>query len=69
MLADYEQLVSLLASGLNDKVIASQLEISSRTLDRRVKALMEGLGTRTRFQTGWRAGYVAAKSDMERDKN
>lgn len=64
VLGNYGQLVSLLASGLNDKAIASQLEISPRTLDRRVKALMEGLDTRTRFQAGWRAGYVAAKNDM-----
>jgi DNA-binding CsgD family transcriptional regulator len=50
-----EQLISLLASGLNDKAIAYQAKISAATLNRRLAELMKSLGTRTRFQLGWRA--------------
>jgi DNA-binding NarL/FixJ family response regulator len=58
--AESEQLVSLLAGGLNDKTIASELGISTRTLDRRILTLMRSLGARTRFQAGW----VAARRDL-----
>lgn len=54
-LANIEHLVPLLASGLNDKVIADQLGISKRTLDRYMKEFMAGLDARTRFQAGWLA--------------
>jgi DNA-binding NarL/FixJ family response regulator len=47
------QLLALLAGGLNDKAIASELDVSTRTLDRRILKLMRGLGARTRFQAGW----------------
>jgi hypothetical protein len=50
-----EQLVALLAAGLNDKGIAYQTGISAATLNRRVSELMKSFGTRTRFQLGWRA--------------
>jgi sugar-specific transcriptional regulator TrmB len=52
---DFEQLLPLLAAGLNDKTSASELGISVRTLERRILELMEGLGARTRFQAGWLA--------------
>jgi sugar-specific transcriptional regulator TrmB len=52
-------LVSLLAAGLNDKTIAHELEISERTLGRRVGELMESLDARTRFQAGWLAALRA----------
>lgn len=48
-------LVQLLASGLNDKLIASEMGVSRSTLDRRMQALRESLGARTRFQAGWQA--------------
>ena len=40
---------------LNDKTIAHELDISIRTLDRRVVELLKGLDARTRFQAGWLA--------------
>lgn len=52
---DADRLVALLASGLNDKVIADDLGMSARTLDRRIVDLMKGLNARTRFQAGWLA--------------
>jgi DNA-binding CsgD family transcriptional regulator len=53
------QLLSLLLSGLPDKAIASQLGISLRTLQRRIKALMETTGTANRTQLAW---YAAQQS-------
>ncbi|HEY0199321.1 MAG TPA: helix-turn-helix domain-containing protein [Rhodanobacter sp.] len=50
-----EQLIPLLAAGLNDKAIAYQAGISATTLNRRIAELMKSSGTRTRFQLGWRA--------------
>lgn len=50
---EINSLVQLLAVGLNDKTIAGELEISMRTLTRRIFDLMQDLGARTRFQAGW----------------
>ncbi len=47
------ELMSLLAAGLNDKTIAYDLNISKRTLERRIAELTHALGARTRFQVGW----------------
>jgi hypothetical protein len=52
---EIEQLIPLLATGLNDKAIAYELGISAATLTRRISELMKSMGTRTRFQLGWRA--------------
>lgn len=52
---DMEDLVTLMAAGLNDKRIASELDISVRTLRRRTAELMKALDARTRFQAGWLA--------------
>ncbi len=49
------ELSPLLAAGLNDKAIAYDLGISTRTLERRVLELMTHLNVRTRFQAGWAA--------------
>ncbi|UMG93554.1 helix-turn-helix domain-containing protein [Nocardioides sp. TF02-7] len=49
------RLLTLLASGMKDEAIARQLELSSRTVGRRVADLMETLGARTRFQAGVQA--------------
>lgn len=48
-------LISLMAAGLNDKTIAYDLNISKRTLERRIAELMQVLNARTRFQVGWLA--------------
>jgi hypothetical protein len=49
---DDRRVLALLASGLKDVSIASQLGVSARTIERRVTKLMELLGVRTRFQLG-----------------
>lgn len=54
---DHDDLLRLLALGMNDKAIAAELSISLRTLERRVQALLKALGARTRFQ----AGYLLAR--------
>ncbi len=46
------RLMTMLAAGLKDDAIARQLDLSSRTVGRRVAELMDSLGARTRFQAG-----------------
>jgi DNA-binding CsgD family transcriptional regulator len=48
-----ENLLALLAAGLNDKTIAHKLDISLRTLKRRISGLMRTQKVRTRFQLAW----------------
>ncbi len=54
-----EQLVPLLAAGLNDKAIAHEAGISDTTLTRRIAELMKRFDARTRFQLGWSAALEA----------
>ncbi|MFW6692779.1 LuxR C-terminal-related transcriptional regulator [Streptomyces sp. MAR4 CNX-425] len=54
------QLLTLLAAGLKDEAVARRLGVSSRTLNRRVSALMRRLGARTRFQAGLQAARDGA---------
>lgn len=56
-------LLVLLAAGVKDQAIARQLDISLRTVERRIKQLMVSLGAETRFQAGLQAaqrGWLAA---------
>lgn len=46
------QIIALLAAGASDLTIARQLNISQRTVERRIRAIMEELGATTRFQAG-----------------
>jgi DNA-binding CsgD family transcriptional regulator len=48
-------LLVMLSSGLKDEAMARQLDISVRTLGRRVTRLMERLGATSRFQAGIQA--------------
>ena len=48
-------LLSLLSSGLNDKAIELELDLSHRTLARRISELMKEFGASTRCQLGWLA--------------
>lgn len=48
-------ILSLLLSGLTDASVAKQLELGLRTVQRRVKGLMELAGVSTRLQLGWHA--------------
>lgn len=59
-----QNLMSLLASGLNDKNIAHELGVTTRTLQRRVTALMQTLDARTRFQLGWLGALHLFASDV-----
>jgi DNA-binding CsgD family transcriptional regulator len=60
-----EQMISLLAAGLNDKAIVYESGISIATLNRRVAELMRRFDTRTRFQLGWRAALEAFPERLE----
>ena len=46
------QIISLLAAGASDLTIARQLGISQRTVERRIRTIMDELGATTRFQAG-----------------
>ncbi|RDJ00585.1 hypothetical protein DVT68_07310 [Dyella solisilvae] len=64
--ANLEQLAALLASGLKDHVIASRLQISERTFERRVALLQKRLKATTRFQAGWNAALRMKKNSTKR---
>lgn len=49
------QVLGLLLGGLTDEAIGKQLGMSLRTVQRRVRALMELAGVSTRLQLGWHA--------------
>ncbi|MEV8549158.1 helix-turn-helix domain-containing protein [Streptomyces glaucescens] len=56
------EIVSLLLAGMTDASVAKQLDLGLRTVQRRVKRLMELTGVTTRMQLGWQAherGWVA----------
>ncbi|MFH8473487.1 helix-turn-helix domain-containing protein [Streptomyces sp. NPDC018000] len=56
------EILSLLLAGLTDASVAKQLDLGLRTVQRRVKGLMELAGVSTRLQLGWHAyerGWVA----------
>ncbi|MEU2223023.1 helix-turn-helix domain-containing protein [Streptomyces sp. NPDC018347] len=49
------EVLSLLLAGLTDASVAKQLDIGLRTVQRRVRRLMELAGVSTRMQLGWHA--------------
>lgn len=49
------RILALLLAGLTDQVVANQLDISLRTLQRRLRHLMDLAGVETRMQLGWHA--------------
>lgn len=56
------EILSLLLVGMTDASVAKHLELGLRTVQRRVKGLMESAGVTTRMQLGWHAyerGWVA----------
>ncbi|MFE3610227.1 helix-turn-helix domain-containing protein [Streptomyces goshikiensis] len=56
------EVLSLLLAGMTDASVAKHLELGLRTVQRRVKGLMELAGVTTRLQLGWHAydrGWVA----------
>lgn len=54
------RVLELLAAGATDSTIARRLGVSQRTVERRVRDLMQRVGAETRFQ----AGVLAAKSGL-----
>ena len=52
---DTRQLLTLLASGLKDDAIARQLGLSTRTMRRRIRTLLDHLSAANRFQAGVQA--------------
>jgi sugar-specific transcriptional regulator TrmB len=56
--AHADALIPLLASGMNDKSIEHELDMSPRTLARRIVELTKRLGASTRFQAGWLAAQA-----------
>lgn len=55
-----KRILELLSSGTTDSVVAKRLKVSQRTVERRVRELMDRLGATTRFQ----AGVLAAKDGL-----
>ncbi|MEC3982753.1 TrmB family transcriptional regulator [Amycolatopsis sp. H20-H5] len=53
--AEDRQLLALLAAGLTDQAIGRKLGVAQRTVERRVRRVMDSLGARTRFQAGRQA--------------
>jgi DNA-binding NarL/FixJ family response regulator len=50
------RLLNLLATGITDDAIAKHLGVSHRTVQRRLRALLDRLDAETRFQAGLQAG-------------
>jgi predicted transcriptional regulator len=49
------QILSLMLAGLTDQALASQLDVSLRTVQRRLRHLQDLAGVSTRMQLGWYA--------------
>ena len=50
------QVLALLLAGMTDQALAGQLGLSLRTVQRRIRVLMDKAGVDTRIQLGWHAG-------------
>lgn len=51
------EVLRLLLAGLTDSAVAGQLGLSSRTVQRRIQALMVRAGVNSRMQLGWHARH------------
>lgn len=49
------RILGLMLSGLTDQAVAKHLELGLRTVQRRVKSMMDAAGVATRIQLGWHA--------------
>jgi len=57
------RIVVLLVAGLSDQAVSTQLDMSMRTFQRRLRHIMDSVGVRTRMQLGWYAaknGWLTA---------
>ena len=59
---------SLLVTGMTDEMAARRLGLSRRTFRRRLKALMDKLGARSRFQAGFMLAETGWTSDYPREQ-
>ncbi|MEV0644152.1 LuxR C-terminal-related transcriptional regulator [Phytomonospora sp. NPDC050363] len=57
------ELLSLSAAGLTDQAIARRLGVSRRTVERRMRRIMDRLGAKTRFQAGLQAALLGVIID------
>ncbi|MGW1710516.1 hypothetical protein ACWCP8_34780 [Streptomyces sp. NPDC002206] len=57
------RILGLLAAGLNDQAVASRLDLSLRTVQRRMRGLMDLTGARTRLQFGIQMAQLAGSSN------
>ncbi|MFD4377440.1 LuxR C-terminal-related transcriptional regulator [Streptomyces sp. NPDC058486] len=55
--AEDRRLLTLLLNGYTDQAIGSQLGVSERTVQRRVRRLLALAGARSRLQLGWHAAH------------
>jgi DNA-binding NarL/FixJ family response regulator len=53
------QVLGLMLAGLSDQAVATQLDLSLRTVQRRLRDLQDRAGVKTRMQLGW----YAARND------
>jgi sugar-specific transcriptional regulator TrmB len=58
-----------MASGRNDKSIAHELKISTRTLNRRLSFMMDATDTQTRFQLGWIAALKLSAQTLAAERD
>ncbi len=63
------QILSLLLAGLNDQAVAYQLKTSLRTVQRRVRHLMDLARVETRMQLGWQAARLGWSNPTPRTPN
>lgn len=61
--AEERQLLSLLVSGVSDKSIAKALQISLRTVQRRVQEMMRRANAQSRTQLAWEASRLGWLAD------
>ncbi|MFV6026522.1 helix-turn-helix transcriptional regulator [Streptomyces sp. NPDC056264] len=55
------EVLALMLAGVSDRRVASQLDVSIRTVERRTRSLMDRAGADSRLQLGWhaaRAGWL-----------
>ena len=60
---------SLLVTGMTDEMAARRLGLSRRTFRRRLKALMDKLGARSRFQAGFMLAGTGWTNEHQREQD
>lgn len=60
---------SLLVTGMTDEMAARRLGLSRRTFRRRLKALMDKLGARSRFQAGFMLAATGWATELPQEQD